>query len=62
MIQYYYGSRRILKCSIDNAQIRLYKIINVGMDENKNKYSSVIGEMIKVLQGGMMFSKVAAFL
>ena len=51
-----------MKCSIDNAQMRLYKIINVGMDENKNKFSSVIGEMIKVLQGGMMFSKVAAFL
>ena len=62
MIQYYYGSRRTLKCSIDNAQIRLHKIINVGMDENKNKFSSVIGEMIKVLQDGMMFSKVAAFL
>ena len=62
MIKNYYGSRIILKCSIDNAQVRLFKIINVGMDENKNKFSSFIGEMIKVLQGGMMFSKVAAFL
>ena len=38
-------------------------IQNVGMDETNNfSFSSVLGETIKVLQGGMMFSKVAAFL